>query len=442
VVKAVDTVRGPDQAEAPAIAEKAAPRPSKSPWRRGLAFLASLRLTVVLFVLGIILVFCGTLAQIDNGIWTVLNQYFRSAVVWVPFQLFVQFAQVFFGVSPSATLSGSFPFPGGWLIGAFLLVNLLAAHLVRFRLAWKRSGILLIHSGVVVLMLGELLTGLFAVEAKMTVAEGESVNFVDVSNSVELALTTSPDGKTDQVVVIPGSVLQKGGVISHDLLPVDVEVVEFMKNTNLVAARDAEAGAAETRLTEEGVPYKLVSKSEESGVDTNQREDAPSVRVNFRKKGTSESLGTHLLSLWYYPNYTQRLLRFPPQEVQADGKTYTAELRLKREYTPYSVQLKEFRHDRYLGTDTPKNFSSLVQLVDPERQEDREVKIYMNHPLRHAGETFYQSGFFRDDHGTILQVVRNPAWLLPYLSCTLVSLGMIVHFGLHLLGFLQRKGIA
>src|SRR5205807_6673547 len=120
---------------------------------RGLSVLASLRLTVILFVLGIILVFCGTLAQIDAGIFTVLNQYFRSALVWIPFQLFVQFGQVFFGVSPSATVAGSFPFPGGWLIGGLLLVNLLSAHIVRFKLRWKRAGILLIHSGLVILML-------------------------------------------------------------------------------------------------------------------------------------------------------------------------------------------------------------------------------------------------------------------------------------------------
>jgi hypothetical protein len=63
----------------------------------------------------------------------------------------------------------------------------------------------------------------------------------------------------------------------------------------------------------------------------------------------------------------------------------------------------------------------------------------MNHPLRHAGETFYQSGFLPKDQGTILQVVRNPGWLMPYISCILVASGMLVHFGLHLIGFLRRR---
>src|SRR6516225_7256809 len=110
--------------------------------------LASLRLTVVMFVLAIALVFMGTLAQVDEGIFTVLTKYFRTGIAWIPFQALVRFGQVFLGVSPQAQVSGSFPFPGGWLIGGVLLVNLLAAHAIRFKLTWKRSGILLIHSGL------------------------------------------------------------------------------------------------------------------------------------------------------------------------------------------------------------------------------------------------------------------------------------------------------
>src|SRR6266852_7958134 len=123
--------------------------------------LASLRLTVVMFVLAIALVFLGTLAQVDEGIFTVLTRYFRTGIAWIPFQALVRFGQVFLGVSPQAQVSGSFPFPGGWLIGGVLLVNLLAAHTVRFKLTWKRSGILIIHTGIVLMILGELVTGLF-----------------------------------------------------------------------------------------------------------------------------------------------------------------------------------------------------------------------------------------------------------------------------------------
>jgi len=46
-------------------------------------------------------------------------------------------------------------------------------------------------------------------------------------------------------------------------------------------------------------------------------------------------------------------------------------MRAKREYLSYSLTLKRFSHDKYAGTDIPKNFSSLVQLSNPTRGEER-----------------------------------------------------------------------
>ena len=92
----------------------------------------------------------------------------------------------------------------------------------------------------------------------------------------------------------------------------------------------------------------------------------------------------------------------------------------------------------FIGTTTPKNFSSRVNLQTPSG-ERRDYTISMNSPLFHSGETMYQSSFFAGDSGTVLQVVRNPVWWMPYLSCFVVTFGMIVHFGINLLNFLQRR---
>jgi hypothetical protein len=63
----------------------------------------------------------------------------------------------------------------------------------------------------------------------------------------------------------------------------------------------------------------------------------------------------------------------------------------------------------------------------------------MNNPLRHEGVTFYQAGFRDDDRTTILQVVRNPAWTLPYVACSMMTFGLIVQFGFHLVGFVRKR---
>src|SRR5207244_9496196 len=118
---------------------------------------------------------------------------FRSAYVWIPLQIFVRFGQTFFGVSSNAQLPGSFPFPGGWLIGGLLLANLLAAHAVRFKLNWKRSGIMVLHGGLIILMLSELVTGLFAIEGNMTIEQHGSANYIEEPRVGELAIIDSPD---------------------------------------------------------------------------------------------------------------------------------------------------------------------------------------------------------------------------------------------------------
>jgi hypothetical protein len=94
----------------------------------------------------------------------------------------------------------------------------------------------------------------------------------------------------------------------------------------------------------------------------------------------------------------------------------------------------------YRGTRITKRYASRVRVTD-ENGLDREVLIHMNHPFYFEGQTFYQSRaeITREGLGvTGLQVVHNPGWAMPYIACTMVSGGMVVHFLLHLLGFFRR----
>jgi ABC-type transport system involved in cytochrome c biogenesis permease subunit len=421
------TAAAPKRALAAASVGPAPPLPSIRKegllWRV-LCALASLRITVVLFALALVLVFFGTLAQMNAGIWTVVNDYFRSwGLVWVPFQLFVQFGQVFFGVSHDAYLGGSFPFPTGFTIGAVMMVNLLAAHIVRFRLTWKRAGILVLHAGLIVLMVSEFITANFAVEGSMVILDGGSSNYLEESKYTELAIINHLNAKEDEVVVIPDRILRQGGLIHNKLLPFDVEVVRFMVNSALTRAEGAADNPADRGA---GTRVVALPRPEVAGASQEQKVNVPSAYVRLRKPG-GEALGTYLVSLM-----------LDPQTVTVGGTAYEVALRFKRSYRPYTIHLLKFHHEVYPGTNKPKDFSSYVRLVDPSRGEDREVRIWMNHPLRYAGETFYQQSFLEGDAGTVLQVVRNPGWLLPYIACLMVAVGMLFHFGVKLVGFLTR----
>jgi cytochrome c biogenesis protein ResB len=117
-------------------------------------------------------------------------------------------------------------------------------------------------------------------------------------------------------------------------------------------------------------------------------------------------------------------------------------MRPQRTYEPFGVKLLEARHDVYAGTDIAKNFSSRVELLRPDGTSQREVLIYMNNPLRYAGLTFYQYQMNAGQHESVLQVVRNPSWRLPYIACTMMAAGLVLQFGAHLLSFVKKRRAA
>jgi hypothetical protein len=63
----------------------------------------------------------------------------------------------------------------------------------------------------------------------------------------------------------------------------------------------------------------------------------------------------------------------------------------------------------------------------------------LNNPLRYAGLTFYQYQMDSEHATSVLQIVRNPGWLLPYISCAMMALGLVVQFSIHLASFFARR---
>jgi ResB-like family protein len=372
--------------------------------------LTSLKLTVFCLGFAMILVFLGTLDQVNIGVYEAENRYFKS--------FFLYFAP------PGTTLKIPW-FPSGYLVGGLLLVNLIAAHLARFKFTWKKAGIQVLHSGVILLLLGQLFTSLFQVESQMRLDQGETKNYSLSYYHDELAVidTSAPD--SDQVISIPDSQLSKGHKIGLPVDSLEVGINEYFPNSVLLPP---------DQLPSSNYPHlqigpMAVSVQRERTYKENER-NMPTAAVSVLQAG--KPVGSWSLAAG-----------FPrPVGFQAGGKNYQIVLRPKRFYKPFAIQLVQFSHDRYAGTDIPKNFSSRIRLLDPSRHEDRETLIYMNHPLRYQGMTFYQSGFDNNDATTILQVVKNPSWLIPYVSCSLIALGMVIQFGMHLTSFVRRRVIS
>jgi hypothetical protein len=371
-------------------------------------FFSSLKLTVTCLLLGCVLVFWGTLAQVHLGLYKAQNEFFRSVFVyWQP-----------------AGSGFHIPiFPGGYLLGTVLLINLLCAHVRYYQPGKRKIGIVLIHFGVALLLLGQMLTDFLSQESNLHLRIGETRNYSEADRAFELAVLDTTDKDSDQVVAIPCSLLVRRGEVSDPEMPFTVRVKTFYANSSL--AQQSQPGYDPVKTT--AGPGSGIWWREEPRETEMNRLDMPSAIVEIATP--KSSIGTFLVSGW--------LDR--PQQFIYDGHTYELLLRQERFYLPFSLHLIEFRHDKYPGTDIPKNFSSRVRLQNVGNHEDREVLIYMNNPLRYAGETFYQASFDPDDHGSVLQVVHNPTWLTPYLACVLVATGLLIQFLSHLIPFLKRR---
>ena len=368
-------------------------------------FFVSLKLTVTLLVLGMLLVFVATLDQTNLGIWGIQQKWFRSFVVFHEVR----------GVALPL-------FPGGYLIGGLLLINLIAAHIARFKLTWRKGGIFLTHAGLILLLVGELLSGLWQEDFNLRLSEGDTRNYAESYRVNELAITDTTDPKFDEVVVIPESALARHASVQHPKLPFRVVTKAYYPNSFLqMRAPDSPPSLATAGLGAGIVaaPQPMTYKQDEI--------NRPTAYVEF--VGPDGSPGIFLVSTGLVE----------PQRFDFGGRAWKITLRAKRIYEPFALTLLKFNHDNYAGTDIPKNFSSRVRITTPDGRDDREVLIYMNNPLRYAGLTFYQAGFENNDRTTILQVVRNPSWLLPYIACSLMGLGLVAQFAIHLFGFVQKR---
>ena len=86
----------------------------KKNFKKIVRYFGDIRLTIFLLLKLFLLILFATFAQVDLGIFEANKKYFTSWFVWL----------------------NSYPiFFGGYLIGLFLLINLMASHATKFRLS-------------------------------------------------------------------------------------------------------------------------------------------------------------------------------------------------------------------------------------------------------------------------------------------------------------------
>ena len=346
-----------------------------------------------------VLVFFGTLAQKDIGLYASQMKYFSSF-----YFLFYDFI----------------PLPGGRLTLTLMTINLGTSLFKRNLWKIKKIGVIILHIGGLLLLLGGGVTASFSSEGNMVIDEGSTIDFIDDYHRMELCIVNLSLADSLEYTVFDEELLNEGNKIKYDKLGFEIEIISRIKNTRI-----------QRRITQVDSLYKgflkefvLLPKEPEKENTQNR----PS--IIFRLSGSqNDADGIYGLFLG------QKDIDI----YDFKGQQFFTEFRKERTYLPFSIKLIDFKKVMHPGTNVAKSFSSEVNLI--ERDVPRRVMIQMNEPLRHLDYTFFQASFIEELSGesTVLAVVKNYGRLFPYISSIIMSIGLLVHLLFNLPKTISKK---
>jgi len=321
-------------------------------------------------------------------------------------------------------------------------VVLLAGCILLFR---KRAGVVLLHAGIGLMMANEVVVDSLHVETQMMLSEGETRSHADDIREIELVFANSSDPKFDEEIVVRQPLIRRAAdgadpesrTIRDPQLPFDVEIVEFLQNSRML---DLPAGQKSKATTGTGLKVSFEPANASTGTDSGGEVDQSAALIRLIDRETKKEVGTLLTGVVLQMMEDPEL---PPNRVTAGDRAWDVAMRFRRYHKRFQIQALDVRKEDYVGTTTPRDYRSVIRLVDPDTGADFEQSIWMNNPMRYSGDTFYQSGYFQDPRTgvetTTLSVVSNTGWMIPYISCMIVGTGMLAHFWLILVRFVQRR---
>lgn len=156
-----------------------------------------------------------------------------------------------------------------------------------------------------------------------------------------------------------------------------------------------------------------------------------SARLGAKKLPHTENGSNAMLATLSYNGETEDvfILQYQmPRTFIVGGKEFDLAWSPKMVKLPFSLELKDFKMDRYPGSNSPSGYSSEVVVKDEKEGINMPYEIYMNNVLDYGGYRFFQSSYDMDELGTILSVNRDPGKVTTYVGYFLMMVGMLFNF--------------
>lgn len=366
-------------------------------------FIASYKLSCVLFLLLLLLTYLGTLYQVENGLYQSQKKYFESLFLihWAYDQVPV-------------------PLPGGYLVMLLAFINLFWGVVVRFQLKWAKVGIVTAHAGILILLVGAFVSYVYAFNGRMILYEGETSNEVENPYKWEIGVAdVSKDGSVAEYIIRQDEFEDLTGdatrVFTFPDLPVDLKIKRYAPNADLRAGVQGVSGS-------ELVALPLEKENEQN---------LAGATIDVIDKAGGE---LQAVPLWAGS--------MKPTVIEAGGTRLRLTLRHERVVLSFNIRLDKFTRNLHPGTNMPQEFVS--EITKTEDGLSQQFKISMNEPFRHLGYTFYQSSWGPQNAGpgerlySVLSVVRNPADQVPLIACVITTIGLVLHFARKLTLYLRK----
>ena len=352
-------------------------------------FLSSSRITVACLFLLFILTFWGTIAQVQQGLYAAQDRFFNS----------------FFFLA-----AGFIPFPGAQLVLWVFFVNLISMMIMTYKkyTQWQNAGLLIIHFGLIIYFFAAFMVFHVAQESNVHLAEGEGTNVSTSYQDWELAYWKD-DGNERDVIALDTKNFKPGYQVPFENNDFTFTVKEYYSNCDAFGSSSPSKDPSIVNIS--GIVF-LTGKSIDKEKEQNIQGGVFNLRVNDKP-----------YSLILYGAESQAT------PVSIGGKNYYFILRHKRFPLPFTIRLDHFKAEFHPGTDMAKSYESLVTITTGTLE--RQVRIYMNNPLRYKDYTVYQASYDTDNmgrHYSTLAVVKNYARVLPYIGCFFVFFGLALHF--------------
>ena len=366
----------------------------------------------------LILTWLSTLEQPAKGLYEVQKRYYDAEAWYVVPEL-----------DWLPKINGkpvSLPLPGAYLVSAVLFVNLFLGGILRIRKGWKNIGVIISHFSMISLLIAGFVSHHYSKEGIMAVYQGDTSDFAQSYTEYTIEVAEIVNGEKEKPYVLPVEHLKSLGadqsrVFEIPELGIELNVSGWMRNSARVKVDKDDAGKDVIEVDGWALQWLKTNPTEELNL--------AGCHVDVFVEGEQDKTARLVLH-GGDPNACT---------ITVDGKIYG--LRLMREIwpMPFQVRLDESIGEYYPGTRKPSTFQSdITRIADGSEQAFR---IKMNEPMRYGGYTLYQARW--EDSGdrpmSGFAIVKNPSDQWPKYSLYISILGLTIHFGMKLGGFVGKS---